>query len=134
MYAIQILNLSRHITQEQLAPIVAALQTQLDRDFTPAYGAAYAARLTLTAADNGETPIYLVDSDAEAPPGALAWHTADGYGRAYGVVPMDIVRAYGADPAPTLGHELLELLADPSCERTANAVYPPQLGLNAYLA
>jgi hypothetical protein len=123
MFHIQILNQSTLISDQQLAPIVAALQVQVDRDFTPIYN--IGASLTLTSEDNGMTPIYVVDTAADAPPNALAWHTVDDNHRPFGIIPMKTVLDDGADAGPTISHELLELLADPRVDVAKVAVWPP---------
>jgi hypothetical protein len=122
---VQILNQSTLVPQTTLQPIVQALQQQVTDDFAPIYGSACAADLTLTASDNGDIPIYIVDDDASAPAGALAWHTVDAKGRPYGMIPAKIVQDAGADLGPTISHELLELLADPSCSKVTARVYRP---------
>jgi hypothetical protein len=81
--------------------------------------------LKLTDADNGMTPIHIVDTVSDAPSGALAWHTVDDKKRPYGIIPMKIVRSDRADPGPTISHELLELMADPTCTLSKLAVWPP---------
>ena len=119
---IQILNQSTLLTNAQLADTVAALQAQVSNDFGPIYK--IEATLTLTSQDNSSIPIYLIDNDASAPPGAVAWHTTDDKDRPYGIVPLDIAIQYGMPIAPVIGHELLELLADPYCNSVVEAVWP----------
>src|ERR1700722_9040082 len=103
MFHIQILNKSNLITDAELKPIVAALQKQVDEHFAPAYH--LSAKLVLTDKDNGMTPIHIVDSVADAPSGALAWHDVDNKGRPFGIIPMKIVRRDRAHPGPTISHE-----------------------------
>jgi hypothetical protein len=132
MFQIQILNKSTLISNASLSRIVAALQVQVNRDFTPIYNVG--ATLTLTSQDNGMTPIYIVNTVAGAPPGALAWHTVDNQGRPYGIIPMRIVLQAGAAPGPTISHELLELMADPTTNTSKVAVWPPNSRLPANIA
>jgi hypothetical protein len=123
MFRIQILNTSTLITNAQLAPIVAALQVQVDRDFTPIYD--IDANLTLTSQDNGSIAIMVVDTVADLPPNALAFHSVDNNGNPFGAIPMQVVLDDGEDPGPTISHELLELLADPFINASKMAVWPP---------
>lgn len=129
MLQIQILNQSTLISNEKLDPIVSALQIQVTRDFAKYYG--ISATLTRTNSDNGQIPIYIVDEVADAPKGAVAWHTVTDKGLPYGIIPMKIVLDDGEDVGPTISHELLELLADPNCNTTKSAKYK---GHQAYLA
>lgn len=110
---IQIVNQTTLVSTLDLQAIVDALGQQIMNDFYPAY--AISADLEQTTEDNGDWPIYIVDSVADAPPGALAWHTVDDQGRPYGIVPLQTVIDDGYDIGPTISHELLELLADPYC-------------------
>lgn len=114
---IQLLNTSTALSPDRLASITAATQTQITRDFAPAWG--ISATLTATTKDNGDIPIHVVDTDADAPPDALAWHTVDNRNRPYGIIPMKVILADGADAGPTIGHEVLELMADPLCNKTS---------------
>ena len=132
MFHIQILNKSNLITDAELKPIVAALQKQVDEHFAPAYH--LSAKLVLTDKDNGMTPIHIVDSVADAPSGALAWHDVDNKGRPFGIIPMKIVRKDRAHPGPTISHELLELMADPGCELYRLTLWPPKSQRQASVA
>jgi hypothetical protein len=132
MYAIQLLNQSTLISQAKLAPICQALQIQVSRDFAPSYH--IDAQLTLTNTDSGATPIYIVDDVPDAPAGALAWHSMDDRGRPYSIIPMKTVLDAGEDPAPTISHELLEMLADPYCNGVRLTNYPPYSRQRAYVA
>jgi hypothetical protein len=122
MFNVQRLNQSTLVNKWWLALVAAGLQVQLTRDFKPAYGVD--AAVVDTTVDNGTWPIYLVDSVADAPPGALAWHTVDDKGRPYGIIPVKLVIVDETFIGPTISHELLELLADPTCDRIAPAIYP----------
>lgn len=123
MQQVQLINQSTLLSQAQLAPIMAALQTQVTRDFAPAHE--LGALLSLHTKDDAQGwPIWIVDTEADAPEGALAWHSADAQMRPYGIIPVKTILDYGEDPAPTIGHELLEMLADPGCRRVALCHYP----------
>lgn len=130
MFNIQILNQSMLMSNVKLAQIIEALQIQVSRDFASVYN--IDAKLTLTTQDNGDIPIYIVDTVADAPAGALAWHTVNDKGLPYGIIPMKIVLDDGENPSPTISHELLELLADPYCNTTKTAVYKDKKSLLAY--
>ena len=123
MYDIQILNKQTLVPVEKLADLVEALQIQIDRDFVPAYGSEYAGTLTLTTDDNGTIPLYLYDTIADAPEGALAWHDVDDKGRPFGMVPTKLALDEEGDIAATVGHELLEMLRDMMIDQKIETTY-----------
>ena len=93
-----------------MAHVAHALQTQVDRDFGPAWGArARVAAATAQGVPPGAWPIYLVDS----PDAGFGIHLDDG-GTPFAEV--------GAGEGWTLGasHLLLELIADPFGDRLMN--------------
>ena len=112
MITIAIINQSTVLTDAQVAPMVAALQTQVSRDFAPIWG--IDARLLFVG--QGQRPpagawqlVVLDDSDQA---GALGYHEVQGdlpYGLAF--AKSDIQD--GLQPSVTVSHELLEMLLDP---------------------
>ncbi len=122
MFEIQFLNKSTLISDAQLKPIVAVLQKQVDEHFSPAYYVT--AKIQLTKSDNGTIPIHIVDTAANAPKNALGWHTTDDQRRPYGIIPMKAVLHDGEDAGSTISHELLELLADPTCSLSMLTTWP----------
>ena len=114
MRTINIINKSTVVTEAQLAPVIEALQTQVNRDFFPAYG--LECLLTTLPEDTAKERIYILDDSDQA--GALGYHEETG------AVPVGYVFAktdldYGESWSATLSHELLEQLADPFVNLTA---------------
>jgi len=95
---------SVNIPLSDINDVAGALQTQLDRDFTPVWGI----RGTIVALKKGEVvpngawPIYIVDN----PKGGLGIHLDQGH-KPYAQVEE------GQDWSITASHELLEMLVDP---------------------
>ncbi len=112
MITIAILNRSTVLKDAQVAPMVAALQVQVTRDFAPVWGVD--AHLAFVA--SGQQPpagawqlVVLDDSDQA---GALGYHEVQQslpYGLAF--ARSDIQD--GLQPSVTVSHELLEMLVDP---------------------
>ena len=113
LITIAIMNRSTILTDEQVAPVVSALQIQVSRDFAPVW---------LVDADlvfvgkNAQPPagtwqIALLDDSDQ--PGALGYHdlTPDGFPLAKVFAKTD--KNYGSNWTVTLSHELLETLGDP---------------------
>jgi hypothetical protein len=112
MITIAIINQSTVLTDAQVAPMVAALQTQVSRDFAPIWGI----DAQLQFVGQGQQPavgawqlVVLDDSDQA---GALGYHEVQGdlpYGLAFAKSDIED----GLQPSVTVSHELLEMLLDP---------------------
>lgn len=112
MITIAIINQSTVLTDDQVAPMVAALQTQVSRDFAPIWGI----DAQLQFVGQGQRPaagawqlVVLDDSDQA---GALGYHEVQGdlpYGLAFAKSDIED----GLQPSVTVSHELLEMLLDP---------------------
>lgn len=114
---IAIKNMSTAVTDSQLSTVVTALQTQVTRDWYPAWRTtANLIRLTKTqAVPAGAWPIYILDnSDVE---GALGYHDETN-GVPYGRVFVKTAQHYGYSWTVTLSHELLEMLGNPNINQT----------------
>jgi|GEM_PF-1466394 len=103
--------------------IVRAVQTQIERDFAPAWGLA---PVPVMAVDDGAAVplgaglVYLVQKIADAP-GAYGIHKADPSGFFAGFVAVDAICKLGGtlsrgsdSVSSALSHEVLELIANPS--------------------
>jgi hypothetical protein len=108
------------ITFKQLAPVAAALQKQVTRDFGPLWQV----NSTVDAFDSLDSvpvdywPVIIRDDINE--PGAAGFHTDD-QGQPFSLVQFD------SDWSVTTSHETLEMLADPDGNRTVAGDPPPQL-------
>lgn len=118
---IAIVNLSRVLSDADVAKALPALQTQIDRDFLPAWGnRAVQAKLVMASLGHipaGAWPMYLNRHSAD--PGALGWHTDDG-GRVYGRVFVGDCIHYGISWTVDMSHEILEMLADSDAQQVWN--------------
>lgn len=112
MITIAILNESTVLADDQVASIASALQTQVSRDFAPAWG--IDAQLTFVPKGQpspaGVWPLAVLDDSDQA--GALGYHEVQSdlpYGLAFARSDIED----GLQPSVTISHELLEMLVDP---------------------
>lgn len=108
-----VVNQSTVVQDALLEPIIFALQTQVDRDFAPAYG--ISARLSFVA-DAKTLPddkwwLAVLDDSDQA--NALGYHDLTSAGLPLGKVFAKSDLAFGDAVSVTMSHELLEMLADP---------------------
>ncbi|MGI4851476.1 MAG: hypothetical protein ACRYGR_05995, partial [Janthinobacterium lividum] len=110
---ISVINSSTQITDKEAENVVAALQIQLDRDFTPVWGVS----AKLHNVGHGGKPVAghwwlsLLDNSDQA--GALGYHdlTNEGLPAGKAFIASDV--QYGLAWSVTISHELLEMLIDP---------------------
>ena len=123
-YSVAVVNqsesVSKSVTAGALAALVSTLQTQVSRDFAPAWGVDADVRLV---SDNAAPPgwwqlVLLDDSDSA---GALGYHDMTAEGLPLGKVFVRTDLMYGDKLSVTASHELLEMLADPYVSTTAQA-------------
>jgi len=112
------INHSTMVTDAQIAALVAVLQIQLDRDFTPVWKIA----ASLVAVPTNAVPasdawvIAIMDTSDQA--GALGYHDITATGTPLGRVFAKDDIHYGLSWTVTVSHELMELLVDPYCNNT----------------
>lgn len=110
---IDIINRSTILTNTEVKKMVSAINTQIRRDFYPAWGI----KATLRMVSSSETPspnnwwIAILDNSDQA--GALGYHDITDTGLPLGKVFAKDVIGYGLSPSVTLSHEVLEMLGDP---------------------
>lgn len=122
-----IVNASTVLSDGEIARTIPAFQTQIDRDFMPAWGTHGGVAMQLefmswsdyqssaAAGSIGEAWLFYLNRHS-ADPGALGWHTAEGK-RIFGRVFVgDCIHA-GIAWTSDLSHELLETGADPDAKR-----------------
>lgn len=118
---IAVINASTMVTDEDAAKTVAALQTQVSRDFAPAWGVD--AKLRLLPKDGkpapGEWWLTLLD-DADTA-GALGYHDHTKEGLPLGKAFVKTSLKSHEHWSVTASHELLEMLADPCINIVAMA-------------
>jgi len=119
MIEIAILNESTVVSDPDISAAAAALQIQLDRDFTPIWGIP----AHLTAVPKGHMPpvtswwLAVVDDATMA--GALALHERNNAGLPIGFIFAKTCAADNVTWTSALSHELLEMLVDPECQLSA---------------
>ncbi len=116
---IAVINASTFVTDAgELQKVVAALQTQVTRDFAPAWGMDASLRL-VPKGDKpaaGEWWLAILDNSDQA--GALGYHDVTNEGLPLGKVFAKSDATYGDQWSATASHELLEMLADPAINLT----------------
>jgi hypothetical protein len=110
---ISIINRCTLLADEDVEPVVPALQTQVSRDFAPIWGVD--AELTFVPkhkrAAKGDWWIVLLDTSDEA--GDLGYHDMTNAGRPLGKVFVKSDLQADASWSNTISHELIEMLGDP---------------------
>jgi hypothetical protein len=120
-YRVAVLNHSSLVTDDEVKTAVAALQTQVRRDFAPAWG--IDAELTFVAKGSDPAPgswWLVIDDDSEYP-GGLAYHTLTAEGLPQ--VKISVRNAMQGNVAWTMAasHDLMEMLANPMLNLTVFA-------------
>jgi hypothetical protein len=115
---VAILNRSTVLSDDQLQPVVAALQTQVHRDWAPVWG--NDADLSFVPAGTQPAPgswwlVILDDSDQA---GALGYHDLTTGGLPLGKIFAKTDLTAGQQRSVTASHELLEKLGDPDINLT----------------
>lgn len=108
-----------------LAKIAAACQIQMNRDFAAHWGGAYRVRAGASSLDvqPGEV-VFALLSSLPSVPGAIAYHDVNGNGVpvAYDAISLSFsLIGAGNSVSVAISHEILELSADPPCNRWADA-------------
>ena len=106
-----VINESTVITNDQLAPIIAAAQKQVDQDFQPAWGIGVHIEGIVDTFVPNRWAIVIADTSDEA--NALGYHDLTPDDLPLGKVFAKTDQLYGALVSVTFTHELLEMLGDP---------------------
>ncbi len=114
MTDILVVNNSQLLTVADIAPAIAAINQQIVRDFTPAWGVAGLVHFGDTPA--GAWQFSLQDTIDQK--NDLGYHV-DENGIVSAIIDVGACKAYNDDWRTCLGHEVLEALADPLCTRMA---------------
>ncbi|MBI3804641.1 MAG: hypothetical protein HY282_12860 [Nitrospirae bacterium] len=116
---IAVINASTVLTDDQVKAAVPDLQTQVHRDFAPAWGVD--ADLTFVPKKSKPAPgmwwLVILDNSDQA--GALGYHDLTKDGLPLGKVFAGSDIQYGYQWTVTASHELLEMLGDPDINLTA---------------
>src|SRR5215471_7944660 len=106
---IAVLNTSDVATNRQVERMVAAIQRQLDEQFSPAWG--LRARLLFNEQPPLAMRVFIKDRASREDDGLLGYHFIDGLPVTY-VFARDDIESNG-EFSSTLSHEILEMVADP---------------------
>jgi hypothetical protein len=115
---ISVINASTVVTDDEVRPVVDALQKQVTNDFFPSWGV----NAQLTFIPTGATPppgtwwLSILDDSDQA--GALGYHDITPDGLPLGKVFAGTDLKYGYTWSVTTSHELLEMLGDPNINLT----------------
>ncbi len=113
MPLVELINACTAVADADLAAMVPALQTQVDRDFAPAWHVR--ARLTFVpkGLPGGRDAYWLVFVDDPDIAGALGYHDLTPAGHPLGKVFVKMDLDTGSSISVTASHELLEMLGNP---------------------
>lgn len=115
---IAVMNASSAVTDAEVAAATKALQTQVSRDFAPAWG--IDAKLTIHNPTNPPADQWwLVILDHSDQAGALGYHDLTTTGLPLGKIFAGTDKQTGNSWTVTASHELLEMLGDPDINLTA---------------
>jgi len=116
--SISVINASTVLTDDQVRPVVDALQQQVTNHFYPAWGVD--AKLTFLPNNPAPPPgtwwLSILDDSDQA--GALGYHDLTPDGLPIGKVFAATDIKYGSNWTVTASHELLEMLGDPNINLT----------------
>jgi hypothetical protein len=116
---IAVLNRSTVLTDDQLQPVMAALQTQVRRDWAPVWGSDADLSFVPAGAQPAAGSWWLVILDDSNQAGALGYHDLTTEGLPLGKVFAHSDLTAGLQWSVTASHELLEMLGDPDINLTA---------------
>jgi hypothetical protein len=125
---IVVVNKSNWVPDKDLARVVAALQKQVDRDFFPLWG--WRAKLVVRdrVPKNGAMCIIMLNEPGKDDEGAEGYHFSnDGLPVTY-VFTRDEKGEPVENYAPTMSHEVLEMIADPGVNLYADGYYITKTG------
>jgi hypothetical protein len=115
---IAVVNRSSVLTDSEIAPVVAAIQIQVDRDFAPAWG--MPANLVFVPSTHQPEPtawvVQLLDTSDEK--GALGYHDMTNADLPVAKIFAKDDQKYGLSWTVTLSHEVLEMILDPYIDST----------------
>lgn len=116
---ISIINASKTLTDDQVKAAVPALQTQVSRDFAPAWGVDAELDFVGTGKQPPAGHWWLVVLDNSDVADALGYHDVTPEGLPLGKIFAGTDKLYGNQWTVTASHELLEMLGDPAINLTA---------------
>lgn len=115
---VAVINKSTVVTNEEVQGVVPVLQTQVTRDFAPAWGIDANVRFIPKGAKPPVGSWWLVILDNSDQAGALGYHDLTPEALPMSKVFAKTDQQYGEKWTVTASHELLEMLADPNINLT----------------
>jgi hypothetical protein len=115
---IAVINVSTIIKDQDVPPVVAALQKQVTRDFAPVWGCPADLRLVPRGQSAAANEWQLVIADDADQAGALGYHQLTKNGLPLGFVFARTAVTHNDSWTVTASHELLEMLGDPNINLT----------------
>lgn len=109
---VSVINQSTVMDDEQITPIVQALQKQVDEHFKPSWGMAADLLQVAKGAEPASGSWWLCVLDDSDQAGALGYHDLTSEDHPIGKVFARTDLKYGAKVSVTMSHELLEMLGD----------------------
>lgn len=117
--AIAVLNESTVLKDDDILPVVEALNIQLSRDFAPIWDVSAAASFYAKGSQIPENAWQLIVLDDSDQADALGYHDLTPSGQPLGKVFANSDLQAGTSWSVTMSHELLEMLIDPFCNLCA---------------
>jgi hypothetical protein len=115
---ISVINASTVLNDNDIRPVVTALQQQVTNDFRPAWGVDAQLNVVPTGSPPPAGTWWLTILDDSDQAGALGYHDLTPDGMPLGKVFAATDLKYGNSWSVTASHELLEMLADPNINLT----------------
>jgi hypothetical protein len=117
-YRVAVLNRSTRLTDDEVRAAVGALQTQVHRDFAPAWGVdAELAFVPLGTEPEPESWWVVVEDESDYPE-AIAYHTLTSEGLPQVKISVANAQQFGWPWTMAASHDLLEMLANPQLNLT----------------
>jgi hypothetical protein len=129
-YRVAVLNQSTRVTDDEIKTAVAALQTQIHRDFAPVWGIDAELTLTTKGAGPEEGSWWLQILDEAEYPGVIAYHSLTPEGLPLVKVSVANAQQYDVPWTTAASHDLMEMLANPRANLT---VYDSEDGVTGRL-
>jgi hypothetical protein len=115
---IALINASKLASDAEVAAVAAALQTQVSRDFAPAWGIDASLRVVSTGQQPADGECWLSILDDADHADSLGYHDLTSQGLPLGKVFVKTAQQSHTHWSVVASHELLEMLADPNVNLT----------------
>ncbi len=113
MITISVRNISSVVTDNDVKPVIAAVQKQISRDFFPVWGCDARIRLISKQTKPNDSDWGLIIADNSDQAGALGYHDMTAQGLPLGTIFAKTDIDAKTSWSNTISHEVLEMLGDP---------------------